>query len=239
MLRTFTIAATALLCGCPSTHVDRPVAATDDRALRLQVAHAEARRAGGVAELVELARGTDLEARTLALRGLGRIGGRDALRVLDEALSDREPRVVETAIGALGVAYALDEQPDGERAAYLPIDSVTQKIIGAMKGHEAIALEALGRAGDASAQPVLAAALSDPRLAETAALALGRHGRRKIALSAEARGALVSATKAADAKVRYAAAYALAREQDPPADEPSLEPLLADPDPLEIGRAHV
>lgn len=227
-----TIAATVLLCGCPSTHVDHPRVAHDDRAMRVQIARAEARRAGGVAELVDLARTGDLDTRVLALRGLGRTGGREALHALAEALVDREPRVVGAAIGALGVAFALDEATGTDRNAYLPIDNVTQKIIGAMKGHEPVALEALGRAGDASAQPVLAKALSDPQLAEVAALALGRHGRRKIALSPEARAALLAATHADSPKVRYAAVYALAREVDPPADEPSLEPLLVDPDPL-------
>jgi cyclophilin family peptidyl-prolyl cis-trans isomerase len=206
--------------------------AHDDRAVRVQIARAEARRAGGVAELVELARAGDVDTRVLALRGLGRIGGHEALSTLAEALTDREPRVVAEAIGALGVAFALDEQTEGDRDAYLPIDHVTQKIIAAMPGHEAIALEALGRAGDASAQPVLAKALADPQLAEVAALALGRMGRRKLALSPDARTALAAATHSTDPEVRYAAVYAFAREQDPPADEPSLEPLLADPDPL-------
>jgi cyclophilin family peptidyl-prolyl cis-trans isomerase/HEAT repeat protein len=201
--------------------------AHDDRAVRVQIARAEAKRAGGVAELVDLVRTGDVDTRVLAVRGLGRIGGCEPLHALDQALTDREPRVVAEAIGALGVAFALDEKPE-----YVPIDNVTQKIVAAMKGHEAIALEALGRAGDASAQPVLAKALADPQLAEVAALALGRMGRRKLALSPEARTALVAATHSPDPKVRYAAAYAVAREQDPPADEPSLEPLLKDPDPL-------
>jgi cyclophilin family peptidyl-prolyl cis-trans isomerase/HEAT repeat protein len=206
--------------------------AHDDRAVRVQVARAEALRAGGVPELIELSRSSDVGTRVLALRGLGRTGGAQALRVLDEALSDHEPRVVAAAIGAIGVAFAIDEQTGEDRDAYLPITNVTQKIIGAMNGHEAIALEALGRAGDASAQPVLAKALADPKLAEVAAIALGRHGRRKIALVHAASTALFVALNSHDANVRYAAVYALAREHEPHVSEPSLEWLLEDPDPM-------
>jgi cyclophilin family peptidyl-prolyl cis-trans isomerase len=236
VLRSCVFVATALLAGCPSKGGKRPAAA-DDRGLRIRVAQAEGRRAGGVAELAELVRTGDDEARALALRGLGRIGGADALKVIDGALDD--PRTAAAAIAALGVAYSLDEQPDGERDAYLPLPDVTHKILGAMHGNDAVALEALGRAGDASAQSTLALAVQDPVLGELAALALARHGRRKIPWSPEARAALFAATASVNPHIRYAAVYALAREHEPPATEPSLEPLVTDADPLVRAQAIV
>jgi cyclophilin family peptidyl-prolyl cis-trans isomerase len=230
VLRRIAIVATALACGCPSggPGPEQPHGG-GDRALRIQVANAEAKRAGGVGDLVELATRGDAHARMLAIRGLGRIGGADALAVVVRALDDRDDRVRATAIAALGVAASLDDT--------LPIDNVTQKIIGAMHGVEPVAIEALGRAGDASAQPTLVAALGKPPLAEVAALALGRHGRRKIALSAEARTALVAATHAPDMKVRYAAVYALGREHEPPVDEAVLGALVERLDDEELVRA--
>ena len=56
MLRSIALAATALCIACPSSRPARPThAQPDDRELRIRVAHAEARRAAGVAELVQLA----------------------------------------------------------------------------------------------------------------------------------------------------------------------------------------
>jgi cyclophilin family peptidyl-prolyl cis-trans isomerase len=91
------------------------------------------------------------------------------------------------------------------------------------------ALEALGRAGDASVQSELAAKLGDrdAAVASAAAIALGRHGRRKIAWSVEARAALAKATAHPDANVRYAATYALSREHEPAADDAVTAALIA------------
>jgi cyclophilin family peptidyl-prolyl cis-trans isomerase/HEAT repeat protein len=219
VLRRIAFVATVLACGCPSGGPGpAPPHVADDTALRVRVANAEARRAGGVAELGELAVHGDAHARVLALRGLGRIGGPAALGIVERALGDRDRGVRGAAIAALGVAASLDDPQ--------PIENATQMILAAMDGNEAIAIEALGRAGDASAQPALVAALGNPRLAEVAALALGRHGRRTIALSPEARAALVTATRHPDERVRFAAVYALGREHEPPSDEAVLGALV-------------
>jgi cyclophilin family peptidyl-prolyl cis-trans isomerase/HEAT repeat protein len=219
VLRRIAFVATALACGCPSggPGPERPHV-VDDQPLRIQIANAEAKRAGGVTELDELVQRGDLHARVLALRGLGRIGGPNALAIIERTLGDRDRSVRDAAIAALGVAASLDDAQ--------PIDNVTQKILAATDGNDAIAIEALGRAGDASAQPALVAALARPQLAELAALALGRHGRRKIALSPEARAALVAATRSPDEHVRFAAVYALGREHEPGADEAVLGALV-------------
>ncbi len=188
----------------PTPNVD-PVGAD----LRIRIARAEARRGGGVAELAGLARAGAAPGRTLALRGLGRIGGAEALAVLTEALADRDPTIAGAAAAAIGIAASLDDEPgDPPRTAVL-VDA-----LGRVHGPAALAvIEALGRAGDRSAEPVLVTTLSgDPANAAAAAIALGRFGRRKMALGVAARDALVGATHHADPRVRFAAAYALARE---------------------------
>jgi hypothetical protein len=81
MLRASIFVATVLLAGCPSTRPEAPHIA-DDAPLRIRIAQAEVKRAGGVAELVELSRSGDVHQRELALRGLGRVGGTDALTAL-------------------------------------------------------------------------------------------------------------------------------------------------------------
>ncbi|HUJ63588.1 MAG TPA: peptidylprolyl isomerase [Kofleriaceae bacterium] len=209
MLRACTIVATALLVGCPTPAA--PPRAADDRALRLQIAQAEARRDGGIAELVELAHGADGHARALALRGLGRIGGPRALPVLIDALGDRDRAVAIAAASALGVAASLDEMVPDELA---PISAALVAALPRIGG-DPLALEALGRAGTVDAQPALVEALGRPATAEAAALALARMGRRKLALSPAATGALVAAANGADPAVRYAATYALARAFTP------------------------
>ena len=202
----------------------------DDVALRLRVAQAEAHRAGGVAELADLATHGAQHERLLALRGLGRIGvtgvtgtsGGPAKTVLVAALGDPDPGVIGAAAGALGVAASLD---DGEL-------DVTDALIAALPRGGGPVIEALGRAGAAAAQPALVRALADPKLAELAGLALARHGRRKLALTEPSRTALVAASASADPAVRYAAVYALAREHQPPSHPAAVAALvgrLADP----------
>lgn len=200
-------------------------------ALRIAVARAEARRAGGVAELAQLATHGAKPERLLALRGLGRIGttgGAKPVAILLAALGDPDPDVIAAAAGAIGIAAALD---DGE-------PGVTDALIAALPRGGGAVIEALGRAGTAAAQPQLARVLADPRsdpeLAELAGLALARHGRRKIELAEPSRDALVRATASADPRVRYAAVYALAREHQPPsrpAAEAALAGRLGDPVP--------
>jgi cyclophilin family peptidyl-prolyl cis-trans isomerase len=220
VLRLSIFIGTALLVGCPSTRPETPRGG-DDTALRVRVAHAEARQ--DVKQLVELAQSTDVHARELALRGLGRVRGEQAMQALERALDDREPRVVASALAAIGVAGSLDELDAAVQARLSP------KLVGALARDTQLALEALGRAGDASVQGELATRVAggDAAVATSAAMALARQGRRKIAWSVEARAAIVKATTHADAAVRYAATYALMREHEPPADEAANAALAA------------
>jgi cyclophilin family peptidyl-prolyl cis-trans isomerase len=227
------IAATSLLVACPAPTAKPPGSANAAAAIRLRVARAEARRAGGVNELADLATHGAKQERLLALRGLGRIGmtgstgapgNAKPIAILVAALGDPDPDVVGAAAGAIGVAASLD---DGDLG-------VTDALLAALPRGKGPVLEALGRAGTQAAQPALAQVLADPKsdpaLAEIAGLALARHGRRKIELGAAPHAALVPATRSADPRVRYAAVYALAREYQPPSQpspHPAAEAALA------------
>ncbi|HEU4734887.1 MAG TPA: peptidylprolyl isomerase [Kofleriaceae bacterium] len=224
------VVATCVLAACPSG-ADRsahPVP-PGDAALRIRIAQDEARRAGGVADLAPLATHGAKQERLLALRALGRIGLTGVngaagvtgdvrtIAILVTALGDPDPEVIGAAAGAIGVAASLD---DGDLGA-------TDALIAAAPRGGAPVVEALGRAGTVAAQPALVQALGDPKLAAVAALALGRHGRRKLALSDASRRALIGAAASSDPAVRYGAVYALAREHEPPSD-PAANAALAD-----------
>lgn len=212
--------------GCPgkSGEVEAP-RRIDDTALRIRIAQAEARRGDGVAELLELTKERDKNTRLLALRGLGRIGGVKALLQVAVALNDPDPEIIAGAAAAIGVAMSLDEE--------LPVGTAfTNALVRALtRSRERVRtpttydptpviLEAIGRAGSADAQETIAPYLLDqPEVATAAAIALARHGRRRIELVPVVRARLVKATKHADVRVRYAAAHALAREQLPKSDD--------------------
>lgn len=203
-----------------------------DSALRVRVAKAELQREAGISELLQLSESGTTAERALALRALGRIGApvnasKTPLRSpsIDRmlaALSDPAPEVVAAGAAALGLIAAID-------GAELAVDAELSAAVSRAGAGAASVLEALGFAGGAAAQPALIQALSapDPHTAAVAALALGRHGRRAIALNTEARAALVEATEHDDAGVRYAAVYALARETEPPEDAAVAEALWA------------
>jgi cyclophilin family peptidyl-prolyl cis-trans isomerase/HEAT repeat protein len=201
----------ALLVGCsgPSKPTPTPPKKINDTAVRLRVAHAEAKRGGGIAELVELSKHGAKHERVLALRGLGRIGGSTAIETLRAALSDPDIDVIAAAAAGIGLAASLDEEDF----------KITEALLAALprsKDHVAV-IEAIGRAGDASAQATLIEKLGQG-IAD-GAIALGRHGRRKITISDDARAALATATKSSDRAVRYAATWALAREHTAELDE--------------------
>ncbi|HEY1550768.1 MAG TPA: peptidylprolyl isomerase [Kofleriaceae bacterium] len=200
----------------------------------MHVAQAEAKRGGGIAELRELSRAPhDALSRTLALRGLGRIGGKDAREELEAALDDSDRNVVTAALAALGVMASLDEPSDADR------DALGRSIADATSHCDAemcklVGLEALGRGGTLAEQAQLVTALADIKTAPTAALALGRYGRRKLALSDDAEAALAHATSSNDRSTRYAAVYALSRmvvgDEHPPTTA-ALASVMTDPDP--------
>ena len=189
------LAATLVLGACPSAAPPTPRSPeeVDDRALRIRIAQAEARRGAGLPDLLELATRGRTADRVLALRGLGRVGGGPALVALRAALREDEPSIVAAAARGVGVAALLDE--------LAPSPELTRELVAALArvapDDAPGVIEAIGRAGDATAQPTLRAHLATRAspapgsLAEAAALALARFGRRKLELTSEVRHALV------------------------------------------------
>ena len=186
MLRGLLIAATVVVGGCPSAGPpEHPRAKTDDTALRIRIARAEAKRAGGVDELIELVTHGDTHVRVLAIRGLGRIGGPQAMRVIESVLADRDDEIATAAARAIGVAGLLDEITPDE------LDPVLVKALDAVEPMRCAAatcvqrrlavIETIGRAGGSSLQARLARDVGAPdvELARASAFALGRYGRRK------------------------------------------------------------
>ncbi len=204
------IALVTLLGGCPGSKRDprEPEPRIDDTAMRIRIANAEARRGGGLTELGDLARHGAKHERLLALRGLGRTGGARAIEILRATLADPDPELIAAAAAAIGLTASLDDED-------LAITDALVVALPRAGDHAPVVIEALGRAGDASAQRTLHPLLAQlsARSAAAAAIALGRHGRRKIELADEVRDALALATTHADPAIRYAAVWALSREQ--------------------------
>ncbi len=177
---------------------------------RMKVAHAEAEREFGLERLFALA-GTDSRSATrlLALRGIGRVGGDRAVAFLARALRSPSAPIREQAAHALGMAGA-------ETAEGALINRYGRETSGRVRA--AIVL-ALGRVGGGDSLELLSRALAQPDTAERAALALGRFGRRKKPLDDPTRRALLAAADSASTSgMRFALAFAFAREPDPPRD---------------------
>ena len=127
--RSVLLAATSLCLACPAgTGKPTGPASAADAALRIRIAQAEARRAGGVDELADLAAHGARRERLLALRGLGRIGataGTTATAALVAALGDADvaqprhagrgghPPLIRRALWPQ--LAACGEHPDGAR----------------------------------------------------------------------------------------------------------------------------
>src|SRR5699024_2948936 len=125
---------------------------------RIEIARLEARRGAGVDELVARAGGTDAATRDLALRALGRVGGPRALDALIAATADPSPAIASRACASIGVLAALSDPPPAVIAKTSPA------LVAALDhpGIDAAAVvEAIGRAGDASALAVLTARVAD------------------------------------------------------------------------------
>ncbi len=184
---------------------------TVGRALRVEIAQAEAQREHGVARLLVLAKQLSGQARWLAIRGLGRVGGARALQGLRELLQSTDALTVAQAASGLGIVGALEQIP-AEQANVLSDELIRASL--RVGPHLGPVLEALGRAGTATAQSALATALQsrDPLTAELAALALGRHGRRKLSINSVALDGLIASARRPERSVRYAAVYALSRQ---------------------------
>lgn len=212
-----------MVAACPSKPVDHPKP-VDDTALRIKIANLEAARGDGLDPLIELANNGDQPTRLLALRGLGRIGGAKALATLTAALGDPDAAILDTAAQAIGIATSLDEETAGQ-------PGITKALLDAhakRPDDEAI-VEAIGRAGESSAQGVLVTGLrGTPVIATASAVALGRFGRRKIEWLEATRAAVIAATRHPNAQVRLAVSYALAREHVGKQQEAATLAYLAD-----------
>jgi peptidylprolyl isomerase len=222
------LASVALGTGCPTKSADRPRASAS---LAIEIAGLEAARGGGVARLIELAAPAagDAATRDLALRGLGRIGGARAFDALIAATEDPDPAIATRAATALGVLAATSDPPAAvvERASAALLATLARPGVDA-----AAVIEALGRTGATSALAPLTGRVAgaDRVLAEAAAIALGRFGRRELALDGPARTALASAATATDADavgLRRAAVWALGREHRGETPEPASQVTIA------------
>ena len=223
-LRVVMIAATVSAIGCPSSGPTsrHPQSIFDDTALRIRIARAEAMRAAGIAELTELVKDPHVSA--LAMRGLGRIGGDAAIAVLRSHLSDSNPA---PAYAAIGLAASLDDTAPLEGMLLPSVADDAQMIA---------IVEAFGRAAGVNEQKSIVTAVRgrSPAVVAAGAFAIARMARRKIAYEPVARDWLVAKTKDLDPAVRYATAYALAREHQPiPNDtvNAALARLVSDDDP--------
>jgi cyclophilin family peptidyl-prolyl cis-trans isomerase/HEAT repeat protein len=231
VVRVLLIVATVLAAGCPTTAKPRAPRSPEDIALRLRIANDEGKRAGGVAELVLMARGASRQERGLALRALARIGGPEARTVIHETLKSTDPAVLSAGLDAISIESALD---DAEPGIGILIAGAARRVPD--RNVAVAAVTAIGNAGDMSVQNKIARGvlLDYEPTAEASALGLARYTRRKLALEPGSREALVKATRSDAVRVRYAATYALAREVQPPHDEiveAALAARVTDEDP--------
>lgn len=206
----------------------RPDVGLDRGALAaaMDIAQLEAARSFSGERLASYARseqGADPALRARAARGLGRIGDKRAVVVLEQLMSDPDPAVRRAAIRGLGMAEARGAE-SGLAVRFLSESDLAVK--------RAILL-ALGQLGSEQSLPLLSAALRDSAVRAAAAAGLGRFGRRSIAFDDATRTALGRAARAADVDARKAVAFALAREHDAPtgAGMDALRALVGDPDP--------
>jgi cyclophilin family peptidyl-prolyl cis-trans isomerase len=166
--------------------------------------------------LVELLRDPDPQVRARAALGLGRVAAPATLPQLRQALSDRDSPVRTAAAVGLGIAGDLE----AERPLLTQLQQATTE-----PEREAIVF-ALGLVGRQTAAEVLAR-ISDAR----SLAALGVIGYRKQEIPANSLTRVVAKLGDQDAKVRWAAAYALSRL--PEVFRHAVEPLkaaCADPD---------
>ncbi len=202
--------ATSAAIGCRGPAPTPPTAdAHRDPSHEAQIAvlTAEARRGAGLPELLRYASTGSVGERRLAIRALGRVGGPAAVTALRGHLDDRDDWIATSAAAALGVVAALDE-PEPSDALNDALVVVARRVDPRSR---AVVIEAIGRAGGASAQAELVEWTRDvPEVAASAGIAFARFGRRKIAFTRDAYAALI-AMAARGGDLSYAAVYALAR----------------------------
>ncbi|HUH05652.1 MAG TPA: peptidylprolyl isomerase [Kofleriaceae bacterium] len=201
-------------CGSPRP-VAPPVAAAPPPELS-EIPGLEAAREARTGRLIALSRSANGVVRERAVRGLARIGDDAALAALGELARSADAGVQAAAVWGLGISGGGDGAAAREAALLRLHGSMTAD------AGRVVVLEALGRIGSAASLPVLAAALSDgaPTVRVVAGLAVGVFGRRSIAVDDRVRAALYASGDHVDPGVRYAVAYALGREHEPPQSGP-------------------
>ena len=206
--------------GCPMvTPASRPTAATTTAAPR---AGAPPKDDATITKLAKVLRAEDRRVvdddlrgllsdeseavRAKAVLALGQIGEPSSRADLALATHDPAPRVRARAAFALGLLPAIDT------AALEPLAADASAEV------RAAAIEALGRARQDASVPLVRAALddADPEVRAAAALAAWKFSDPQPLLDG-----LISGLGAADARVRAAAAYALARLGSAPVAPPS------------------
>jgi cyclophilin family peptidyl-prolyl cis-trans isomerase/HEAT repeat protein len=159
------------------------------------------------------------EVRARAALAAARTGDRNAAPLLLRALADTDATVRARA------AFALGELPDSSATTWAALSQVALRdaLYPAVE-----ATHALGKLAGVGARPALDSILGQSRyprrLVEEALLAAWRLPR-----DARTHALIVQHIRAADAEVRWRAAYALARSGGPPAVAPLLE-VVADAD---------
>ena len=208
--------------GAPDTHAEPPAL------FRL-----EALGEAATPELIARSRGDGPDA-ARAIGSLGRIGDPAAVGELLRLLSDPDAVRRQAAVAALGVASLLGSEVPGAEPRLIdlwPRAAVDERIT---------ICDALGRLGTSAASSVLRAGLARDQpapLQAAAALAIGRLGRREVAIDPDIRARLVEMTGAGE--TAHAATYALASEHTPAPETAVARALLgrvADRETAQLGR---
>jgi len=186
----------------------------------LEIVSLEAKRASAIPRLVALTKHADVRVQLRAVRALGRVGGKAALAHLRGMIVAAVPNLRAAVVDALAIAIPF--MGDAEKTA---LANQLSAVLGAKPGAVVAvsALRGLGKVGAVGQEPSLAGALSaaDVRVREAAALALGRFGRRKLAMNRDVQSTLrrIALALETPAKLRWAATYALANEHKPRSDD--------------------
>jgi cyclophilin family peptidyl-prolyl cis-trans isomerase/HEAT repeat protein len=141
---------------------------------------------------------------------LGRIGGADAAEPLVALSGDEDAAVREAAL--FGIGLLGDDAPDGQAEALLALVEGDPT-----EGDALVALDALGRIGDAAIAPRLIA-LADtdrPKIRAAAIRALGFLGQRGLPVLDDVVAKIADRLTDADEGVRFMSAFALYRIAEP------------------------
>ena len=159
---------------------------------------------------------------------LGRIANAASIGELATSLSSKDPNVRRQASLSLGIAAKMGGDLDAIttplRSALSSerVDSVVAALIWGLARSGAAADVDLISEFSSKTGPGRRSATVD----EAVGLALGVLGRREISLSGNARRVLVELSGHAEPDVRFAAAYGLAREHQPPVDALAIRALV-------------